>query len=266
MKLLSLNVALFEKNNKQLSDFLSQENADILMLQEVVKRVDESAEQDFISKDAIDLVSSHLKHSFYAPVWVLSNFEKNDFHGYDHFKFDLGGKVEFGNYLKSKFEITSGENIFVQNHFCYTKDWSKWPEEDSRAVQISDTIIDNKKLRLLNYHGIWSKDKFGNAKTQRACEIIKAKALEFDGPSIICGDFNLFPDTKSMNVFENDFISLVDQYNIKTTRPHTNELSDKERNVVDYVLVSKGIKVNDFRVINSDVSDHLPLVLDFDLS
>lgn len=83
-------------------------------------------------------------------------------------------------------------------------------------------------------------------------------------PVIITGDFNLFPDTESMTVFK-DFISLVDEYNIKTTRPKSNELSHLDRNLIDYILVSKGVKINSFQVLDSDVSDHLSLVLDFDI-
>jgi endonuclease/exonuclease/phosphatase family metal-dependent hydrolase len=68
-----------------------------------------------------------------------------------------------------------------------------------------------------------------------------------------------------MQVFYNDFISLVDTYKIKTTRPSSNELNGLKRNVVDFVMVSPDIKVNSFEVLDSDVSDHLPLVLDFEI-
>ncbi len=84
-------------------------------------------------------------------------------------------------------------------------------------------------------------------------------------PTIITGDFNLFPDTESMRVFQNNFVSLVDTHNIQTTRPESNELSNLKRNVVDYIMVSKGITVNSFAVLDSNVSDHLPLVLDFEI-
>ena len=192
-------------------------------------------------------------------------FEKTNFHGHEHFFFDLGGKAEFGNYVRTKYKITKGQNIFVQNHFTYITDWSKWPEEDYRAVQVVDLDINGKELRLLNYHGIWSQDKHGNDKTKQACALIHKMALEVDYPAIICGDFNLFPDTASMTIFSNDFISLVDRYNINTTRPSSNELSDKNRNIIDYIFVSKGIKINNFEVIQTEASDHLPLVLDFEL-
>ena len=131
-------------------------------------------------------------------------------------------------------------------------------------MQITDLKLAKTKIRVLNYHGIWSKDKRGAKKTLEACKKIKELALEANYPSIICGDFNLFPDTESMQVFYNNFVNLVDEYDIKTTRPGDNELSSKKRNVVDYILVDKRIKVNNFRVVNSNVSDHLPLVLEFE--
>lgn len=265
MKLLSLNVALFEENNDKLAEFIQAQQADFLCLQEVTKRIDDSVSQRSISFDSINSASNELTQSFFAPVWVLSKFEKHNFHGKEHFKFDLGGKVEFGNYIKSRFPITKGQNIFVQNHFTYVTNWSKWPEEDYRAVQVVDVNANGKELRLLNYHGIWSKDKYGTDNTLHACEIIRDLALEVSYPSIICGDFNLFPDTESINILSSHFNNLCNSYQIKTTRPQSNELSDKSRNVVDYVFVSKDIMVKTFEVIQNDVSDHLPLVIEFEM-
>ncbi len=265
MKLISLNVAAFEKNNYKLSQFLAEQCADILTLQEVIRRVDTDSNIDSISIDSINESTPKLTESFFAPFWVLSKFELNEFHGEDHFEYDFEGKVEFGNYIKTKYPIIKGQNIFVQNHFTYVTDWSRWPEEDYRSVQVVDLNTEDKKLRVLNYHGIWSKDKMGTEKTLEACKTIKQLALEAECPSIIVGDFNLFPDTPSISLFKPELISLVDQFNIKTTRPASNELSDKLRNVVDYIFVTKDIKINDFKVLNTDVSDHLPLILDFNL-
>jgi endonuclease/exonuclease/phosphatase family metal-dependent hydrolase len=265
MKLISLNVAAFERNNEKLFDFLHEQGADIFLLQEVVRSIDNSTDPDLIKKEIIDKATPQLNYSFFAPNWILSKFEKGSFHGSDHFLVEFGGKVEFGNYLKTKYKIDKGQNVFVQNSFTYITDWSKWPEEDYRGVQVSDLNIEGKKLRLLNYHGIWSKDKMGTDKTLAACKIIKRIALEIDYPAIIVGDFNLFPDTPSISLFKPELISLVDQYDIKTTRPLTNQLNDKSRNVVDYIFVTKGIKVDDFKVLDSNVSDHLPLILDFEI-
>lgn len=91
-------------------------------------------------------------------------------------------------------------------------------------------------------------------------------ATQTTGNVIHCGDFNLFPDTPSMKVFEKSLTSLVDVYKISSTRPSSNEMRDHPRNVVDYIWVSKGVKALDFQVIDSLVSDHLPLILDFNLT
>ena len=141
-----------------------------------------------------------------------------------------------------------------------------WPGEKSHAVLVTDLDLGKNKLRVINYHGIWTRDKRGNALAFEACKKINELALENKGETIICGDFNLFPDTPSIKIFESNFKSLVDRYNINTTRPSSNELSGLDRNVVDYILVSKNLKVNRFKVLENEVSDHLPLVLDFEFS
>ena len=265
MKLISLNVALFEANNLKLTEFLKQQNPDLICLQEVVREIEESVSSEYITKKPIDKATGELKHSFYGPNSVMHNFDMEGFHGQENFHFDLGGLAEMGNYTKSRYELVKGQNIFLENHFTYTVDHSNWPEEDYRAILVTDLIIDKKPLRILNYHGIWTRGKLGNKKTLEACKKINTLALEAKGEVVICGDFNLFPDTPSMKLFETSFVSLVDQFKIKTTRLKTNELSGLDRNVVDFIFVSRGVKVNNFEVIQSDVSDHLPLVLNFEI-
>jgi endonuclease/exonuclease/phosphatase family metal-dependent hydrolase len=267
MQLLSLNVAIFEANNEPVSKFLTKQNADILCLQEVTKKIDNSANPDYISKSPIDEATKNLKYEFYNPITMLKDFQVNNFHKKENFEFDFGGFIEMGNYIRTGFTIVNKEHIYLKNTGnIKITDWKNWPKCFSTGVQIVDLKLPKSKmLRVINYHGIWTKEKVGNIETLNACRKILSLAKEVNYPTIIAGDFNLFPDSPSMQVFYKDFISLVDKHNIVTTRPNNNELSHLERNVVDYVLVSKGIKINSFKVLDSDVSDHLPLVLDFEI-
>jgi endonuclease/exonuclease/phosphatase family metal-dependent hydrolase len=267
MRLLSLNVAIFEPNNEVIEKFLLKQNADILCLQEVTKAIDLSANPEFVSKPQIDRAAKNLKYEFYNPITILKDFQVNNFHKKENFTFDFGGFIEMGNYVKTKFEISKKEHLYVKKSGnIKITDWQKWPKCFSTGVQIVDLKLPKSKmLRVINYHGIWTKEKVGNIETLNACRKILSLAKEIEYPTIIAGDFNLFPDSPSMQVFYKDFISLVDKHNIVTTRPNSNELSHLERNVVDYILVSKNIKINSFEVLDSDVSDHLPLVLDFDI-
>lgn len=265
MRLVSLNVALFEANNKLLSTFLHEQNADFVCLQEVTRGLEDSVIKDYESKDIVDKATSGLPYFFFGPNSIMGDFQQKNFHGKELYVFKFGGLMEFGNYTKSKHKITKAQNVFVQNHFTYNTDNSKWPDEDYRAVLVTDHVFDGKKLRILNYHGVWTRNKMGTEKSIAANRIIRDLALQAEGEVIICGDFNLFPDTPSMKLLDDKFESLVDTYKIQTTRPASNELSQHKRNVVDYVLISKGINVKNFKVLDSDVSDHLPLILDFEL-
>jgi endonuclease/exonuclease/phosphatase family metal-dependent hydrolase len=266
MKLISLNVALFERNNDGLSEFVSHNPADFLCLQEVSRRVDSRADEALISKDAIDSVSLDYEYQFFAPVSSFSHFQTTSFHGRDVFKFDYGGFIEAGMYVKSKYPITFGKNVYLQNQYSLITDWSNWPKEEYRSVQVIDIRIDaQKKVRLINYHGFWSKDKQDIPRTKLASESIIKLAKEVTYPVIICGDFNLFPDTESIKILDRQFVNLCEEYEVTTTRPSTNELHSNARNVVDYIFVSKEIKVNNFEVVNCDISDHLPLIVEFDV-
>ena len=91
------------------------------------------------------------------------------------------------------------------------------------------------------------------------------RALEDDTPTILAGDFNLAPDTESVAIVNKQLTNLISKYNIKYSRPDFADRVDRGLNVVDYVFVNNKIKVNDFKVIDTHISDHLPLVLDFDI-
>lgn len=266
MRLISLNVALFETNNEKLYEFLLKQRPDIVCLQEVAAKVDLHVNSTYISKDYIDKATSDLKYSFFGPTWMVKDFHQTNFHQKENFDFEFGGFLKSGNYIRTKFKILKRSNVFISNKNIKVTDWSTWPKNQSKAVQVVDLKLPNsKKLRILNYHGIWTKEKIGNKETLDACKKINQLATEINYPTIITGDFNLFPDTQSMNVFQDNFISLVDKHNIQTTRPKTNELSYLKRNVVDFIFVTKDIKIKSFEVLDTDVSDHLPLILDFEV-
>lgn len=265
MKLLTLNIALFEANNERLVRFLKSEKPDIACFQETTRSLDDGVLEKYISINAVDRATQDLKFNFFGPNDVFGVIELENFHGQKNFHFDPGGKLELGNYTKSRYPIIRAKSIFLEGHFSYETDQSSWPDDDYRSVVVVEINIGKRKLRVLNYHGIWTRGKEGNEKTLAACEKINQLASEPADGVIICGDFNLFPDTPSMKVFDKNFVSLVNRYEVNSTRPSSNELNGKKRNVVDYVLVGKNIKVNGFKAVETDVSDHLPLILDFEL-
>jgi endonuclease/exonuclease/phosphatase family metal-dependent hydrolase len=80
------------------------------------------------------------------------------------------------------------------------------------------------------------------------------------GAKILCGDFNLLPDTDSLAILEQGMRNLVKEYRVTSTRSQFYEKPDR---FADYILVSPEVIVEDFQVLDEAVSDHLPLLLEF---
>jgi endonuclease/exonuclease/phosphatase family metal-dependent hydrolase len=82
-----------------------------------------------------------------------------------------------------------------------------------------------------------------------------------DTPKILCGDLNLKPDTQSLKILEEGMVNQIAINNIKSTR--SVQYYPKAERFADYIFISKDIHVNSFKVLPDEVSDHLPLFLDF---
>lgn len=141
------------------------------------------------------------------------------------------------------------------------------PEGDlgmhARNIQYA-TINTSEGLRtVINFHGLWNGMGKGDsddrlAQSQNIINFLK----KLDHPYVLCGDFNLLPDTKSLKMFEEFGLrNLIDEYGIKSTR---SILYEKPNKFADYVFVDPRIKVKQFYVMEDVVSDHSPLYLEFE--
>jgi endonuclease/exonuclease/phosphatase (EEP) superfamily protein YafD len=92
------------------------------------------------------------------------------------------------------------------------------------------------------------------------------------GPKIIGGDFNLMPETESIRLLEADgYKNLIKEFDIKSTRNKVSweQFKDKpgftKQYFADYAFVSPDVKVKNFEVPYTEISDHLPLILDIEI-
>ena len=129
-----------------------------------------------------------------------------------------------------------------------------------RNIQIINLRFQN--LTIFNYHGLWLPgSKLDNSDRLEASKKIKTLVSGFSGKKILCGDFNLEPHTKSLEILEDGMRNLIKESGIKSTR---SALYTKPVKFADYILVSKDIQIKKFEVTSKEVSDHLPLFLEFD--
>lgn len=159
-------------------------------------------------------------------------------------------------YIKSTILTQSSETILEQNIHL--------------GLGLSTEInYNNKTIHVCNVHGIARPgEKLDNEERLEQSK----KLIEFfenrKGIKIIGGDFNLLPNTESIQLFEKSgYRNLVSEFNIKTTRNHFSwdKYPEDKQYYSDYIFVSKDTPVKDFSVSPLEVSDHLALILTIDL-
>lgn len=139
-------------------------------------------------------------------------------------------------------------------------------EADTRTLGIPLQYLNfkdgSKGFTVCNFHGWWRSgtDKRDTTERLKQSEQVNVFLESIDGAKILCGDFNLSPDTESISILENGMKNLIKKYGIISTRSH---FYPKANRFADYVLISPDINVRDFRVLDIPVSDHLPLLLEF---
>lgn len=174
----------------------------------------------------------------------------------------LGDKeLAFGNVVYSSIPFTQTSTVFTRgeykNNFNFDED-----DYNIRAFQHVQIEVNGKKLNLLNHHGHHiDSHKLGDDETMRQVSQIIEYIKHLEGSVILCGDFNLSPESDSIKRIDEDLVNLSVEHNLKTTR---SKLTYKNE-VCDYIFVSQDIKVNSFVMDDTIISDHNALILDFDL-
>lgn len=161
--------------------------------------------------------------------------------------------------VRNSIDVRESGEVFVHK-------WKDFvPEGDiglhARNIQYVSFMQNGKTITVVNFHGLWN----GRGKTDSDDRIAQSqKIIDFlrtcSGEVILCGDFNLLPDTRSIKMFEDFRLrNLITEYKISSTR--TSHYTKPEK-FADYVFVSKGLRINDFKVLLDEVSDHAPLFID----
>ena len=136
----------------------------------------------------------------------------------------------------------------------------------SRKLQHLTFDLGGRECVIANLHGLWN----GGGKTDCPERLAQSESVRkfldgVKGPKVLCGDFNLLPDTESMAILEKGMINLVKTHGVRSTRTPLYRLYDDPTasKFADYALVSPDIKVERFEVLPDLASDHAALRLEF---
>lgn len=198
---------------------------------------------------------------------ALWNF-RGVFHA-DSDKCDFMGAIDY--------HLSIGLATFVHRHISLknqgdmfvflnrNKTISQFPFSLARTIQFVEVGCFRRRVLILNLHGLWN----GHEKTDTPERIEQSRRVrwlleQYPGEKVLCGDFNLNPDTSALAILEGacgGMRNLIKEYGITSTR---SAHYGKPGKYADYMLISSGIKVKSFRADDAEVSDHLPLILEIE--
>lgn len=116
-------------------------------------------------------------------------------------------------------------------------------------------------VTVCNFHGLWN----GHGKGDSDDRILQSKNIlayvaSRTNPVVVCGDFNLLPETESIALLESAPLqNLIRRYKVSSTRT---SFYTKPEKFADYVFVSPELRVTAFDVLPDEVSNHAPLLVE----
>ncbi len=210
---------------------------------------------------------------------MLPDFRSNSFNELSQILPDFNGfflptnavviedaKVGEGLAMFSKKGITidsKGEIIVYRN------DNEEKPLERVKNAQYVRFVSNGKNITLCNFHGIsYPGDKLDTEsrldQSRRLADFLAGEK----GEKVLGGDFNLMPQTESIKMIESSGMkNLIKDFNITSTRSDISYELYKDKDLqhfADFAFVSQGVVVKGFNVPRLNISDHLPLILQFD--
>lgn len=242
MKLVQLNI-WGGRLGGQILDLLNAESADIVCLQEVVDAKGDGAMSITLSEIA---EKTGYKYVFMSPVFSYKLMNKT---------------AHFGNAILSKHPISSQETIFTNLEHRTDFDFD---EHDYNIRNLQHVVIDadGQKLNVLNHHGHHIHEhKMGDEDTLRQTRQISEYIGSLEGPVVLTGDFNLAPDSESLEVLNKQLHNQSIIHKLETTRTDLT----RKKEVCDYIFTNDGVNVSKFYVAEKVASDHQALVALFSL-
>lgn len=230
--------------------FVKKQKFDVLHFQEV-----NGGEKSWLRRDTFKKLQKALP---YQGILAIAHYVKGDPRSYS----------AVASFVKPELQL--GQTAIIRlKRFGVVVPGKTRVRDYPRCALAQELILGHKRICLINAHLAWgSKSEDRKYKTVQAERLIKyLKNLET--PFILSGDFNLDPTTQIVKSFGTLARNLSTAYKLKTTlnpRLHYAKHLFPPGLVVDYIFVSKPIRVKSFRVLEElDLSDHLGLAAEFEI-
>ena len=223
----------------RIAQLINEERADIVAIQEVDRGVERSKKIDIITKLA-DLTG--MTYAFGKTI---------DYQG-----------GEYGNALLTRFPIFEERNVLFK----------KISEAEQRGVLLLVLGIAGEEILVANTHfDSQGNDSLRVASVSELKNILKAYSSR---PTILCGDFNDIPSSRVVTQLKEEYL---DAWELAGTWEGFTFPADIPKKRINYVFTNNSRKPDSTstavhlralsaHVVRSLASDHVPLLVEFELS
>lgn len=266
---MKLNIIFLNTYNARYKDqffeFLDTNRPDIFCFQEIYSGLEAAVTSSGSLVDMYYQLRQRLGEEYFGYHYV----RQEDWPNSTYQKHNPWGNAIF---IKKDIEVHSYLEEFVLGHRnSASSDGDKFSMTLPVGAQSVTLKANGKTLSITNFHGYYAGAGVGKGDTPE--RLLQSKNLlehikKLPGQKILGGDFNLDPDTKSLQILEGTTLeNLIKKYHIEGTRtPRYPEKKRIKNPFADYVFVEEGLSVNSFRVDTDFMgSDHAPLFLEIEI-
>jgi len=252
MKLIQIN-AYEGRLDATLRKFLANEQPDLVTAQEIF-----NSENDVpVPYGMFNLGSRlrdtlNLKFAYFSPRYSV----------------DVAGEeMIYGNLILSRWPFSRTETTPIFGEPYWHVKIGNPINNVAIILQTVKIATPSGELALANYHGYVTKTAtgyLGSSESTSCMEKVAKKFNDFaDLPLIFSGDFNVAAESESMRVFDGKFRDLTAENNIAKTLSPAHWWNGPA--ACDHILVNSRIEVKSFAMPEVLVSDHFPLVMEFEI-
>lgn len=253
LKVLTLNIFEGGLFLPQVIELIKRENPDIFCLQEVYNGFQVTLPQCYQSITTLQTTFPAYQYHF-SPEFLSATVE---------------GSIDVGNATFSRFPILETNTHFFKvkygeySQVSPSNDYSDYPCNMQHTV----VNVEDKHFHIFNVHGVWGVDGNDNPDRLYMSKVI-SKAIKGKKPAVLVGDFNVQPNTKTINNIKKQ---MIDVFEDELTTTFNLRHKDLEKYpgyasaVVDMMFVTQDLTVISKSVPDDDVSDHLPLLCELEM-
>ncbi|MBC7151966.1 MAG: endonuclease/exonuclease/phosphatase family protein [Rhizobium sp.] len=266
MRIISLNV-WGGMLHAPLMDYLVQADADIYCLQEVPRAPGSRSEWLSYRDHGVELQQrANLFDEIRAALPGHDGFFCPTARG-ELFDGETRCWQEFGlaTFVRNSLPVIGQAMDFVHGAFSPDGFGPHPRSRNAHCIRLFDYEAD-RSFSVAQIHGL--RDIAGKGDTPaRAAQAAAFTALiervwRPDEPLVVCGDFNLMPDSATFEALGT--LGLTDLITSRGHRDTRTSFYKKEGRFADYMLVTADVAVKHFEVVRTpEVSDHRPLLVEF---